>query len=124
MGKTLKLIFKELFNASLCIYLLALLAEVVREGIITNVFNLNILLMVVVVFGILTTLFKVEDEDLEQMDKKFTEKDLYLTIILSLGAGFLIYYKTASLGVISYFISAGTAVLIILLTTLIFTSEN
>jgi len=76
------------------------------------------------VFGILTTLFKVEDEDLEQMDKKFTEKDLYLTIILSLGAGFLIYYKTASLGVISYFISAGTAVLIILLTTLIFTSEN
>jgi len=71
MGKTLKLIFKELFNASLCIYLLALLAEVVREGIITNVFNLNILLMVVVVFGILTTLFRLGANGQEVYRKRF-----------------------------------------------------
>lgn len=189
----LNIILTELFQISLITYLILLITETVKSSFVSEVFNLNILLGVVLISGIGKVLTEVENdnsvntftervwklffkkvntrrtapvwqgllkeikvkklisEDWSELykdwykdqrkhywsfmetDLKFFFKDLkksklkesefYFTLILSLGGGLLVYYKTQDLGGISLLISAITFLIIGLMSFLIFTDS-
>jgi hypothetical protein len=53
MQNKLKIITEEFFQVSLAGYLAFLAAETVSHGFISNFFNLNILLIVVLILGVI-----------------------------------------------------------------------
>lgn len=189
----LSTVSEELFQVSIVLYLILLLAETVKAGFVSNFFNLNILLWIVLISGVGMILTGVEKSNSKTLTdrtwgyflKKVTlksnslwnnllrqllakklaqedwkklyqdwykhssgryywgvleddwrvflkdlkknhirEKDLYFILIVSLGGGFLVYYKTQQLGRIALFISVVTTVIILLLSFLIFTEED
>jgi hypothetical protein len=159
----LKIFITEFFQVSLVTYLVLLLLETVSPGYVSNVFNLNILLGVVLVSGILMvisdislrTFFRswginksaeevlhgfmsVNWDDLykglpkmdyykEEKPKSpagLKENDWYYMLLVSLGGGGLVYYKTRDLGNLAIVIAVLTGVIILLLSFLIFTENE
>lgn len=163
MKSKLKIFITEFFQVSLVTYLILLLLETVIPGYVSNVFNLNILLGVVLVSGILmvisdislrtffqswginksaeevihgfmrvdwdflfSSLPKVEYKEAEVRKKRvsISENDWYYMLLVSLGGGALVYYKTKDLGDLAIIIGVLTGVIILLLSFLIFTENE
>ncbi|MBI3486025.1 hypothetical protein HY025_03700 [Candidatus Daviesbacteria bacterium] len=129
------IIFAELFQVSLVTYLILLVLETLQTGFVSNFFNMDVLFFIVLVSGIVMVLPTSEKKELSQWElvdkrlgellatinlkKVFAEKDFYFSLLISLGGGVLIYFKTQELGSISIIISLVTAVIIALLSYLI-----
>lgn len=150
VARVLYIIGTELFQVSLVTYLILLVAETIKPGMVTYFFNLNILLAVVVISGstmVLTnynekqqSLSRIKDWNWEsimqyvhQKEKEEEEKnkevkirkwDWYYILGISLGGGLLVNYKTSDLGGISLLITFATMVIICLLSYLIFTEKE
>ena len=109
-------VINHLFQTLLITYLLLLLVEEIWKGIISNYLNLNYLLIIVMITGILD----VFSEHKERMIKERTTNLDYL-FVLALGVlgFFIIKLKTAELGWLSWVISIIAGILIILLSLLI-----
>ena len=58
MKNKIGIIGKELFEVSLMAYLILLVLESVKKGFVSNFFNLNVLLLLVLISGILMVLFE------------------------------------------------------------------
>jgi hypothetical protein len=116
------IIAEELFQFSLITYLILLLAETVKEGFVTFFFDLNYLLVVVLVSGILMALLAPEMSD--RTLRKPEKLNATWVIIFSIGGGLLVYYKTQELGNISLLISGITTIIIFLLSILIYTDDE
>src|SRR5258706_14036148 len=97
-------ITEEFFQFSLVTYLLLLLAETMLEGSVTRYFNLNILLSIVLASGITMVLTK-SNESKFVPTKRNIGADIQNSLLLALGAGLLVFYKTQSLGKISIVIA-------------------
>lgn len=126
---TLAILSQELFQFSLVTYLILLLAETIKEGFVSYFFNLNILLGVVLVSGVVMVL--THDERIEKLTKltekpkeKLSDWDYYYIGGITLGGALLVYYKTQDLGNISLLLTIITAVIIALLSYLIMTDRN
>jgi uncharacterized membrane protein len=133
----LHIISSELFQISLVTYLALLLLETVISGFVTFFFNLNWLLIVVVISGILmvaTTynkrrnlLTEIGWHNISQFlkhkkvkePKTLSKFQLYYAFLLSVGGGLLVYYKTGDLAQVSIIISAVTMVIIFILSILL-----
>ncbi len=136
----LGIIINELFQVSLVTYLILLLLETLDKGFVSNVFNLNYLLAVVLISGIIKVLPVAEKKLLSQWDlidlkfmnlrsqlhlpKSFSENDFYFILLIGLTGGTLVYFKTEDLGRISILISVITTIIIFLLSYLIFTDQD
>lgn len=114
------LVIEEIFQFSLVTYLLLLLAETLQEGFVSYFFNLNILLGVVLVTGIVMVFTHSEQINQSPPPQKLKIIDVLYILMIALGAGFLVYYKTKELGQIAIIVAVITGVLIILLSLLIF----
>lgn len=72
--------------------------------------------------------FSLSDRDWhtfkQQLKSRVSQKDLQLILLLSLGGGLLVYYKTKELGIISFFTSLIATIIIILLSYLILSEKN
>lgn len=115
----INIVSKELFQVSLITYLLLLLAETVKTGFVSLFFNLNWLLMVVLLSGIgmvLTTDERLESKAQSQRNPKY---DFYFVFGLAIVGGVLVFYKTFDLGFISIILMEITALLIIIVSYLI-----
>lgn len=113
-----KEIISEIFKISLISYLVFYLIESFKTGFITDYFELNILLIITILTGIFTVLFKKEAD--EKKEKQIIRpKDYIFIIILGLVAAGIIYYKIKGLGWLSYVISVISGVIIILLSILL-----
>ncbi len=115
-------IAKEMFQYSLITYLLLLLAETLKQGLVSFFFNLNILLVVVLFSGIIMVLTQNEklDEALKtQEHHKLKTSDVEYIIILAAGGALLVWFKTKDLGVLAIIISILTVIIIILLSLLV-----
>jgi len=119
---------KDVFEISLITYLVFLLIEELKEGFISYNFNLNILLGLVIVSGILTIFSKAKTNkhELETnlhesriRESRISKKDWIFIIGLGILGGFLIFYKTKELGWLSLVISIISGILIVLLSVLI-----
>lgn len=113
-GKT-ALTINHLFQVLLVTYLALLLVEEIWSGTVSNYLNLNYLLIIVIVFGILD----VFSENLPRENKMPTKKDYLFIIILGIVGFLIIKFKTSSLGWLSWVISIIAGILIILLSMLV-----
>ena len=108
------------FQSLLVTYLLLLLIEQIQKGFVSTYFNLNYLLIIVIIAGILSVFSEKEKEK----ESKPTWKDYaYITVLA--GAGLVIIkFKTADLGYLSWIISIIAGILIYLLSILILEEDE
>ncbi len=112
----LKIIFNEIFQISLSGYLIFIVIELLKEGFITNFFNINFLLLTVVVSGIgMSILGPIKDTE----NRKITENDYFIAGLFALFSGGIVYFKTTELGSIGIVISVISSVLVFLLSYLV-----
>lgn len=110
----------HLFQILLVTYLILLLVEQVFSGSISVYLNLNWLLLVVIIAGILD----VFSEHHIIMNKKPTKKDYLFIYALGILGFLIIKYKTFQLGWLSWVISIVAGILIILLSILVLDDEE
>ena len=134
------IVINELFQVSLVTYLILHIWETLDSGAVSNVFNLNYLLGIVLISGILKVLPLAKRRIKSQWDiidinffsltsqlhlpPSITENDFYYIILVGFGGGLLVFFKTQELGILSYIITAITIILIFLLSYLIFTDQD
>lgn len=137
------IVAQEAFQIFLVTYLCLLLLETIKIGFVSYFFNLNILLIIVLVSGVamvlthsekkkniipawsLRNLLKLVDrERLQPVTPTIGKWDKYYIYLLSLGGGVLVYYKTEELGLLSILLTVVTIVIIFLLSYLIFTENE
>lgn len=122
------LIIEPFFQYALVTYLILLLAETIKEGIVSFFFNINILLGIVLVSGIIMVLTQDEAYDKElhpQKNAHIRKIDILYIMLLALGGAAIILDKTQDLGIIALPISFLAGGIILFLSILVFTnSEN
>jgi hypothetical protein len=118
------LLSEEFFQYSLITYLILLLAETLKEGFVSFFFNLNILLVVVLVSGVVMVLTHNEHLEPEKTHHKIKTSDIEYTLVLATGGALLVYYKTKELGTIALVIAGLTAIIIVLLSLLLMTEQS
>ena len=106
---------RELFSTMLVMFLLLVLIETVWQGSVTTYINLNYILIIVVILGIITALIAKEETKLL---KEITKKDYALIAVTGVACTLIIWYKTQNLGWISCPIPIIAGVLVILLSML------
>ncbi len=113
-------IIHHLFQTLLVTYLLLLLIEQVSIGFVSTYLNLNYLLIIVIISGILSV-FSEPDKIKHEKPKL---KDYIYIAILSISGFIIIKFKTAELGWLSYAISTVAGILIALLSILILEDDE
>lgn len=116
-----KEIINQVFHVFLVTYLLLLLLEEVFTGIVLDYLNLNYLLIIVLIAGVLTVLFPTKEK---KRKEKATGKDYLYTIFLGIAGTVIIFIKTKELGWLSYLISIIAGILIILLSFLVLEEDE
>ena len=113
-------IISHLFQTLLVTYLLLLLIEQLWQGVVSVYFNLNYLLVIVIIAGILDV-FSVHEE---KRKEQITKKDYIFISILGVLGFAIIKYKTSELGGLSWLISIIAGILIILLSLLVLEEDD
>ena len=116
----LAIIFNHLFQTLLITYLLLLLAEQIWPGVISIYINLNYLLIIVILSGILDV-FSVKPPTNRSPP---TSGDYIFILALSILGSIIIKFKTAQLNLLSWIISIIAGVLIFLLSVIIINDED
>lgn len=115
-------IAKEFFQYSLVAYLILLLIETIKEGFVSFFFNLNILLGIVLISGLIMAItYQKELEKLTKTKKIKQRKwwDILYSIMLALGGALVVLYKTQDFGIVSIIVSVISAFIIVLLSFLV-----
>jgi len=110
-------IIAEIFKVSLLTYFILFIIEEFNKGIISNYFNFNILLTIIVVTGIATVLLDTDDQ-IEQR-KNLRTKELLTIIAVAIIGGAIVFFKLQDVGIIAYIISFLSMVLVFLISILI-----
>jgi len=113
-------IINYLFQSLLVAYLILLLIEQIWAGSVSVYFNLNYLLILVILTGILD----IFSEHKSIKNEKPTKKDYLFTILLGIAGFVIIKFKTWQLGWLSWLISIIAGILIILLSVLVLQGEE
>ncbi len=121
MKRIIHIVSAELFQISFATYLILLLLENIQKGFVNNFFNLNILLGVIVTGGMLKVV--TGKKTMHIILDKIHENDWLYILALSIGGGMLVYVKTLELGTVSTIISFSAAIIILLLSYLIFSES-
>ena len=122
-SELLRNIISSIFQSALLIYLIALLGETLWKNSISSKINLNYILIIVIILGVVSVLYAPKEHKKEKsiLDNP---KIALITSVLSGIAGFaIIYYKlkTYSFGLM---ISIIAGILIILLSLLMLEEED
>lgn len=112
----------ELFLTLLVTYLLLLLAEMIWTGSISAHLNINYLLIIVIISGVVSVLTRKEEEKVE--NSEVTKIDSLYIGALGIAGSLIIWYKIKDLGNLAYLISGVAGALIILLSLLLFEEED
>jgi len=84
-----------------------------KGGFISNYLNLNFLLIFCIISGIITAALHKEREQEEKRELKL--RDYLVIFFLTIITAIVVFFEIRDLGWISYFISFGAAVIIILI---------
>ena len=113
------IIINHLFQTLLVTCLLLLLVEQIWQGTVSVYINLNYLLVIVVITGIID----VFSEKPVLFKEKPTTKDYLFVFALGIIGFAIIKYKTHQLGNLSWIISLVAGILIILLSIMVLNDE-
>ena len=114
------ILVNHLFQILLVTYLVLLLVEEIWNGFVSTYLNLNYLLVIVIIAGVLDIFSEKIEKDKEAVSKK----DYVFAVFLGAVGFFVIKYKTADLGGLSWLISIIAGVLIVLLSFLVLEDED
>ncbi len=120
MEKIEKLI-SAVFQDLLVLYLILLLAETIWEKSVTPYLNINHLLALVIITGIITVLTAKEEKPEPQ---PITKNDYIMAAAAGIAGAVIIYYKTSEIGSLSIIISIISGTLIILLSILVLQEDE
>jgi len=110
---------KAIFPIALITYLVYFLFDDLLPGLISNYINLNLILAICVIAGVLSVFVK------EKVEKQaITKKDYTFIIVLAILGGVLIWWKTKELGWLSWIISIISGVLIVIISVLLLKEEE
>ena len=112
----------ELFFTLLVTYLLLLLAETIWTGSVSAHMNINYLLIIVIISGVISVLTGKEEEKVENVE--VTKKDYLYIGALGIAGSLIIWYKIKDIGNLAYLISGVAGALIILLSLLLFKEDE
>jgi len=118
MNQDLKASFNYVFQITLVSYLLLLLINEFKKVVFIN---LNYLMIIVIIFGILTIFFPIE---IKKEKYKIKKRDILLIFFLGILGSIIIFIKIKNLGIIAYLISIMAGVLIILLSYMVLKDED
>jgi hypothetical protein len=114
----------EIFKVSLISYLLAYLIENFKAGFIADYFNLNILLWLTIISGVLSVWIKGDEVEKKKEPQKIKVRDYVFIVLLGLASMALIYYKIKTIGWLAYLIAPISGVIVILLSILLLNDES
>ena len=120
LKKALIKLNKNVFQYLLIFYLVILLVNEYNDKLL-DFLNMNYILIVTIVLGVITVLTYKPKEEKKQ---KLRRMDNYFIYLLGIVGTFLVYFKIKDLGWISYLISILSGVLIITLNKLIVKEED
>lgn len=109
---------QTLFPILLITLLLLVLIETVFKGSVSSYLNLNDLLVIVIIVGIIGLISAPAEAENEQ-GKRLIAKNLLIITSAGIGGAVIIWYKTQEMGGLSYVISVVGGGLIMLLPMLI-----
>lgn len=115
-------IVSDIFQVSLISYLVLLLIEEFASGFATNFLNINWLLGIIVVSGVLTIIFYQEDKQQETRQVKWW--DYLLIVLLGISAGIIIFWQMQDLEWIAIVISIFSGLIIILISYFLINEDN
>ncbi len=121
MKESIKELINYVFQVLLVTYLLLLLLEELRNGFVTKFLNLNYVLILVIILGVLTVIFPYEKKHLK---RKIIPLDYFFIAFLGIIGGGIIFYKTKELKWLSYVISVIGGLLIVLLSILVLEEDE
>lgn len=119
----LHIIAEEFFQYSLVTYLFLLIAESLKEGLVSLFFNFNVLLIIVILSGLIMALTDYKSINALKRQRKITSKDVEHIFLLTVAGGLLALVKTSELGTIAIIIAVVTAILIASLSILLLTED-
>ena len=105
---------QTLFPVLLSTLLLLTLIESIFAGSVSSYLNLNGLLVVVIIVGIIGLISTPGETESEQ-GKHLTTRNILIMVFAGIGGAVIIWYKTQEIGWLSYIISLSGGGLIILL---------
>lgn len=108
------------FQTLLITYLVLLLAEQIWPGIVSVYMNLNYLLIIVIIAGVLDVL----SEQPPKKEEKIRKRDYIFISVLGIAGFAIIKFKTTELGWLSWVISIIAGILIILLSLLVLEEDD
>lgn len=112
----------DLFSGSLILYLVLFLIENIFPGVISREFSLNYLLIPVLGFGVLSSVFPETEK--EKIIEVYKKSDIFLSFVLSIiGAG-LIYYKVNLAFNLRLIIASISGLLILMMSLLVILPED
>lgn len=117
---------QELFSSLLITYLLLLLGETLWEGFVTPYFNINNLLVIVIISGAIAVLTGKETNEtgITGQKESIAIKDYIFIICAGILGSVIIKSKIPDMGWMSYVISVVSGLLIILLSILLLEGEE
>ena len=97
-------ILQDSFGVLLVIYLLLLLADTIWEKRVSSLLDMNIMLIIVIIFAVIATFTQPEIKE-EQERKKPGRKSIVLFVLVGIGGAIIIWYKTNEIGWLSCLVS-------------------
>jgi hypothetical protein len=115
--KCLSELVQTLFVVLLTTYLLLILLETIFEGSVSSHINLNHLLIIVIVVGIVAVLTGPKTVE-KRRKERLTLRNIFMIACVGIGGAAIVWYKTKEIGWLSYVVSFVSGTLIVLLSVL------
>jgi hypothetical protein len=114
----------ELFSTLLVTYLILLLIENIWETSVSAHLNLNYMLIITILSGVITALTTKEEDVPEPESVKTTTTEYLFILLAGLAGAVIIWYKTQEIGKISYIISILSGILIVMLSIIVMEEDE
>lgn len=104
----------KIFSILLIVYLTLLLVEQFFKNLFKQIFNLNVILIMLIVSGSFYAI-SIREKEIEKQKYEIKRKDIIFIILLVIIGSVLIWIRTKEYGLISYYISIISGFFIIIL---------
>ena len=115
-------LIEAIFFTSLVAYLAFFLLENIKEGFVSNYLNINIILWLGAISGILFVWLKPSSDNISKI--KTSRKDYLFIIFGALSGGIIIWLKTKEMGLVSYVIGLITVIIVIILSIILLKEDK